>query len=176
MARRSNGLGRRHFLKVVGAASLAAGARPLAALGATKKAEPAAGAPAIQRGTKLHHLQWSSFVKPADDSMRELAAEWGKDHGVEVTVETINANDLQARVTAAVESKTGPDVIQMLHFWPHLYGDACADVSDIAEAIGKRDGGYYDQIRDACRVGGGWKAVPLGFVCLNNAFRADWFR
>jgi len=177
MARRSNGFGRRHFLKAVGAASLAAGGRPLTAWAATKKGEPAAkAAPAIQRGTKLHHLQWSSFVKPADDTMRELAAEWGKQHGVEVTIETINANDLQARVTAAVESKTGPDVIQMLHFWPHLYANACVDVSDIAEPIGQRDGGYYEQIRDACRVGGAWRAVPLGFVALNNAWRVDWFR
>ncbi len=169
MARRVRGFGRRQFLKVVGAASLAAGARPLAAWGATQ-------APAIARGTKLHHLQWSSFVKPADDTMRELAAEWGKQNGVELTIETINANDLQARVTAAVESKTGPDVIQMLHFWPHLYGNACVDVSDIAEPIGKRDGGYYEEIHDACRVGGRWKAVPFGFVALNNAWRVDWFR
>jgi multiple sugar transport system substrate-binding protein len=75
-----------------------------------------------------------------------------------------------------VESKTGPDVIQMLHFWPHLYTDACVDVSDIAEPLGKRDGGYYDQIRDACRVNGVWRGVPLGFVALNNAWRVDWFR
>ncbi len=177
MARRSGQIGRRQFLKGVGAASLAAGAAPLAAWAATKQAaEAPAKAPAIARGSKLHHLQWSSFVKPADDMMRQLAAEWGRQYGVEVTVETINANDLQARVTAAVESKAGPDVIQMLHAWPHLYADACLDVSDVAEPLGKRDGGYYEEIRDACKVRGVWRAVPLGFVALNNAWRVDWFR
>jgi len=61
--------------------------------------------------------------------------------GAEVTLERINANDLQARITAAISSGSGPDIIHVLKNWPHLYEKSLVDVSDVAEATGKAQGG-----------------------------------
>ena len=41
--------------------------------------------------------------------------------------------------------------------WPHLYAESVVDVGDVAEEIGKAQGGYYDvspgQLRTTARSG-----------------------
>jgi len=164
-------LTRRQFIKTAG---VIAGAT--LAEGTLLAATPKIAAPAVLKGTKLHLLQWSNFVPPADDELRRQAAEWGKQTGAEVTIETINANDLQARIATAIESGTGPDIMQMLHNWPHLYAEGCIEVDDVAEKVEKTYGGYYKQIRDVCFIQDHYKAVPYHIVGAALAHREDWFK
>src|SRR2546427_9485144 len=72
---------------------------------------------------------------------------------MDVTLEPINANDLQARITAAIQSGSGADIILMLHNWPHLYANALADVSELAEWKARDQGGYYPHNEAAARAG-----------------------
>ena len=159
---------RRVFLKGAGAAGVA-GAIGIEGILA------AARAPAFAQGTKLHLLHWVDFIPEGDVELRRQAAEAGKVLGAEIAVETINANDLQARITAAIQSGSGPDVIMMLHNWPHLYQTALADVSDLCEWQGKDQGGYYGQCEAAARDGKRWLALPYGIVGLQVAYRKSWF-
>ena len=84
-------------------------------------------APAYAQARKLHYLQWSSFVPAADDEINRQAEEFKKATGIEITVEMINQNDMAARITAAVESGSGADVIQMNANQPHLFANGLAD-------------------------------------------------
>ena len=61
-------------------------------------------APALAQATKVHLLQWVDFIPEGDVEVRRQVAEYTKQTKVEVTFETINANDLQARITAAIQS------------------------------------------------------------------------
>jgi Bacterial extracellular solute-binding protein len=72
---------------------------------------------------------------PASDVLRrrELLPEAEKVLGLKITFETISGNDLQARITSAIQSGTGADIIHGLHNRPHLYAESVADVSDVAE-------------------------------------------
>src|SRR5262249_56557147 len=90
------------------------------------------------------------------------------------TFEFINANDLQPRITAAIQSGSGADIIQMLWNWPQLYANALVDVSDVAEPIGKAQGGYYDVFSSTAKVGGKWLAVPHGTGGHPAAYRRSW--
>ncbi len=105
---------RRAFLKTAGAAGLGAAAGLEGVLAARR-------APAFGQTTKLHLLQWVDFIPEGDTEVRRQVAEYNRQMKVEVTFETINANDLQPRITAAIQSGSGPDIIMMLHNWPHLY-------------------------------------------------------
>src|SRR5713226_4446625 len=100
-------------------------------------------APAHAQGTTLHILRWNDFVPAGDEVLARQMTEASRILGAKVTLERINANDIQARVTAAVSSGAGPDIIHMLHNWAHLYEKSLVDVSDIAQAIGQAQGGYY---------------------------------
>src|SRR5437867_2583297 len=93
---------RRGFLKTTGVAGILAAGR----------------APAFAQGTKLHLLRWVDFVPAGDQILRQqLLPDAGKALGVEVQLETINANDLQPRITAAIQSGSGADIIMTLHNW-----------------------------------------------------------
>src|SRR5258707_12287700 len=129
---------RRAFLKLTGIAGILAAHR----------------APAFAQGTKLHIVRWVDFIPEADVELKRQAPEASKALGAEVQIEFINANDLQPRITAAIQSGSGADIIQMLWNWPQLYANGLLDVSDVAEPIGKAQGGDYDVFNSTAKVGG----------------------
>src|SRR4029453_16331454 len=77
-------------------------------------------APAFAQGTKLHIVRWVDFIPEADVELKRQAPAASKALGAEVQLEFINANDLQPRITAAIQSGSGADIIQMLWNWPQL--------------------------------------------------------
>jgi len=158
---------RRTFLKVGGAVALTAAGGLEGILAARK-------APAYAQATKLHLLHWVDFIPEGDGELKRQITEYNKQMKTDVTLETINANDLQARITAAIQSGTGPDIIMLLHNWPHLYQSALADVSDLCEWKGKDQDGYYRQSEAAAREGKRWLALPYGIVGWLITYRKSW--
>lgn len=133
-------------------------------------------APAYAQGTTVHWLKWNDFVPAADTWLRREglpAAE--KALGFKINLETIGLNDLQARATAAIQSKAGPDIIMAFNNHPQLYAEALADVSAVTEAIGPAQGGYYDIAKANTHDGKRWIAVPYCIVGGLIAYRKSWF-
>ena len=64
-------------------------------------------APAFAQGTKLHWVRWVDFIPESDVELKRQMPEASKALGAEVVLETINANDLQPRITAAIQSGVG---------------------------------------------------------------------
>jgi multiple sugar transport system substrate-binding protein len=120
-------------------------------------------------------VYWVDFVPAGDEELTRQVAEAGKSLGAEITLERINANDLQPRITAAIESGSGADIFQMLHNWTHLYQKACTDVSDLAEWKQKDQGPYYEVSKQAALVGKQWLALPYGVVGNAVVYRTDLF-
>src|SRR5512137_2546134 len=138
---------RRTFLK---GAAAAAGA---ATLGGIPGILHAGQAPAYPKGTKLHLLTRINFIPAGDTLFIAQAEEFGKQMGVEVQIERIGENDVTTRSTAAIVAKSGPDIIMFQNNFPHLLANGLADVSDLAEAIGKEQGGFWDLSRANAYVG-----------------------
>src|SRR6202162_6410090 len=123
-------INRRTLLRLSGAGAVAARTGGMAAILATGRG------PAFAQAATIHGLRWNDFVPASDQLLRkEITAECQKALGVKLTVETINGNDIQARITSAVQSGTGPDIICALNNWPQLYGESVSDVSELAEEI-----------------------------------------
>ncbi|MEO8719063.1 MAG: hypothetical protein ABI423_12670, partial [Burkholderiales bacterium] len=126
---------RRKFLKATSAGFAATG---LAGILAAHRA------PAFAQANTVHILRWNDFVPAADKVLREVyVPEVKKALGITLNVETVNANDIPARATAAIQSGSGPDIIMLLNNNPQLYAAGAVDVSDIAEEVGKAQGGIY---------------------------------
>src|ERR1700681_528996 len=88
-------------------------------------------APAIAQDTGVHWLRWADFVPASDTLLKgEITQECQKALGMKLEVETINANDIQSRITAAIQSGTGPDIFMTLNNWPQLYANSLSDVED----------------------------------------------
>jgi multiple sugar transport system substrate-binding protein len=58
---------------------------------------------------------------------------------------------------------------------PFLFSEKYLDVSDIAEEIGQKQGGWYDAGREATVVDGKWKAMPFSNIGQLMNWRTDWF-
>jgi multiple sugar transport system substrate-binding protein len=116
------------------------------------------------------------FIPACDVALKQdILPAASKALGAEIQLETVNGNDLQPRITAAIQSGSGPDIIMMLHNWPHLYQNALADMTDLGEWQGKDQGGYYAQAEAASKDGKRWLALPHGIVGLQIAYRKSWF-
>src|SRR5438105_7137483 len=156
-------LDRRTFIKSTGvAAGVAAGLEGILASGR---------APAFAQGTKLHWVRWVDFIPESDVELKRQMPEASKALGAEVVFETINANDLQARITAAIQSGSGADIFIMLWNWAQLYGSSLVDVSDLATALARSEGGFYDVWPSSAHVGGLWLAVPHSIIGNAGAYR-----
>jgi multiple sugar transport system substrate-binding protein len=106
---------RRKFLKATGAGVAATG---LAGILAAHRA------PVFAQANTIHILRWNDFVPAADKVLREVyVPEVQKALGIKLNVETVNANDIPARATAAIQSGSGPDIIMLLN-WTSSSGRA----------------------------------------------------
>jgi multiple sugar transport system substrate-binding protein len=159
---------RRAFL----AGSAAAGATVAAGLEGILAARRA---PAFAQGTRLNIVRWVDFIPACDVELKRQAVEASKELGAEVVFEFINANDIQARVTAAMQSGAGPDIIQMLHNWSHLYANGLVDVSDLVAWQVKEQGALYPLSDANTKVAGKYLALPHGIVPGLIAYRKSWF-
>ena len=131
-------------------------------------------APAYAQGTRLNIVRWVDFIPACDVELKRQAGDASKALGAEVVFEFINANDLQARITAAMQSGAGPDIIQMLHNWPHLYANGLVDVSDLVAWQVKEQGPLYHQSEANVKVRGKYLALPHGIVPGLIAYRKSW--
>jgi multiple sugar transport system substrate-binding protein len=83
---------------------------------------------------------------------------------------------VQPRITAAIQSRSGADIFMMYYNWPQLYQNALVDVSDVANAVGKEQGGFYDVYKPSFQVGGKWMAMPHSIVGNAVAYRRSWLK
>ncbi len=133
-------------------------------------------APAIAQTATVHWLRWNDFVPTCDKLLREkLVPDAEKALGIKVNLETVNGNDLQPRITAGIQSGAGPDIIMLFNNHPHLYANSLADLSDVAEAIGQAQGGYYGLCEGNSKVDGKWVAMPMAIIGALNAYRKSLF-
>jgi multiple sugar transport system substrate-binding protein len=125
---------------------------------------------------KLSFMHESSFISAYDDFFKKtLVPGYQKAAGVDVDYQLISVGSLQTRMATAAETGNGPDITLTFFNWPFLFDDKLVDVSDIAEGIGKKNGGWYDSAKEAVIVNGKWKAIPFGNVGQLMNWRSDWF-
>src|SRR5437879_13492294 len=89
-------------------------------------------APVFAQQSTVHWLKWNDFVPASDELLRKtMLPEAMKALGVKINLETINGNDLQARITAAIQSAAGPDLIMAFNNHPHVSSSGVEAVADI---------------------------------------------
>src|ERR1700758_3468598 len=138
---------RRDVLKITAMAGAGA------VLGRTGRAAPKAM-------TTMHE---SSFIPAYDAYFKNtIAPAYEKATGIKINYELVSVGSLQTRVTTAAETGAGPEMSTVYFNWPYLFDEKLVDVSDIAEEIGKKGGGWHEPVKETVIVNGKWKAIPFG--------------
>ena len=154
-----NGFTRRRFLTATTAAT-AAGAmhrlvKPAPAQAAPLKYEP-------EKGATLRVLRWKRFVQGDEDQFMANTRRFTQLTGVEVRVDSENFEDLRPKAAVAANVGAGPDIIISTDEQPQLYPDKLLDVSDLAEYLGQKYGGWFEVCPQYCMHEGRWIAIPTG--------------
>ena len=133
-------------------------------------------APVFAQASTVHWIRWNDFVPASDELLRKsILPEAMKALGIKINFETVNANDLQPRITSAIQSGAGPDIVMLNNNHPQLYAASCADVSDVAEAVAKAQGAYYKLARSNSHDGKKFISVPWSVIGAQIAYRKSWF-
>src|SRR6266849_6230150 len=158
---------RRRFLKVAGGG--VAGSSLLTMLDARK-------APAQIKGSTLRILQWRHFIAAYDAWYDKFAKEWGDKNGVKVRVDHIPHLDIPARMAAEFAAGAGHDIIYNgSSILTRLYYKNLVDLTDIADAAGKKYGGWIPAARSLVEVEGRWFGLPIFYILAPMLYRKDLF-
>jgi len=160
---------RRNFLKM--SAGLVAGAAAGDVLAQEKKA---AAVPALnlkpEKGAKLRVLRWKRFVAGDEELWLANTKKFTEKTGIEVRVDSEGWEDVRPKAAVAANIGSGPDIIVSTFEDAHQYPDKRVDVTDVANYLGAKYGGWYDAPKAygmSHGKGNKWIALPMG--CAGNA-------
>ncbi len=157
-----NQFNRRKFLEgsagVAAAATLGAGSAVWA---------PAVHAQALafkpEKGAKLRVLRWSRFVQGDIDAYMVNVKKFTEKTGVEVRVDNEGWEDVRPKAAVAANTGAGPDIILSTNDDANLYPEKLLDVTDLAEYLGKKYGGWYPAVEAYLKPDGKkWIGLGLG--------------
>jgi multiple sugar transport system substrate-binding protein len=145
-----------------------AGAAAVAGLGTgTALWAPLAQAQALaykpEKGAKLRVLRWSRFVQGDIDAYMVNVKKFIDKTGIEVRVDNEGWEDVRPKAAVAANTGAGPDIILSTNDDANLYPEKLLDVTDLAEYLGKKYGGWYPAVQSFLRPDGKkWIGLGLG--------------
>jgi multiple sugar transport system substrate-binding protein len=151
------------------ALALGVSAVALAASGTSARAEiKAADVPApalpIEKGATLRMLRPVRFVPADEEVFRANAAAFTAKTGVEVKVDFVGWEDINQQTAVTSNSGAGPDIIIGFGDAPHIYIDKLVELTDVANYIGNRYGGWLTLAQRYGKKGksDAWIGLPFG--------------
>jgi multiple sugar transport system substrate-binding protein len=104
----------------------------------------AAEAPKLspENGASLRVLRPARFVEPDEVIFRANTEKFTKATGIPVKVDFVGWEDLRQQGAVSANTGAGPDIILGWAEDPHIYADKVVELTDIAEYLGKKYGGW----------------------------------
>jgi multiple sugar transport system substrate-binding protein len=163
---------RRDLLKLTGGA--AAGAA-LGTRGAAAQAGPR-WTVTPEKGASLRILRPSKFVQGDETLWLENTRKFTKATGVEVKVDSVSWEDLRPKSAVSANIGQGPDVIYGWYDDAHQFPDKLVELTDVADYLGAKYGGWVDIAKTYGIKDGKWIAVPVGGAGATIVYRQSWAR
>ena len=102
--------------------------------------------PSSKLSGSLKILLWSHFVPRHDKWFDRFAADWGRQVGVDVTVDHIQTTEVPARIESEIAARSGHDLIQHIAPLPQ-FEPSVVDLRDVTEEAEKRFGKQIELCR-----------------------------
>ncbi|MDR5695928.1 MAG: substrate-binding domain-containing protein [Armatimonadota bacterium] len=133
---------------------------------------------AVERGARLRLLRWVEFVKGDRELWLANTKKFEEQTGVKVDIEWITWEDVRPKAAMTASVGAGPDIVLGWFDDPHLYPEKLVDVTDLAEYLGKKYGGWYDVMVSYgySKALKRWIAIPFGAPSACITYRESWVR
>jgi multiple sugar transport system substrate-binding protein len=163
---------------LTGVAALGASIMPDYAMSAIPVANVTPPKLPLENGATLRVLRPTKFVEPDEVIFRENIAKFTAQTGVAVRVDFVGWEDLRPQVGVAANTGAGPDVVVAWPDDPHLFSDKLIELSDIAEYLGAKYGGWYSLAERYGKKWGtnNWIAIPMGGSGGPSVYRKSWVK
>src|SRR6201991_5338795 len=109
-----------------------------------------------EAGAKINLLRWKRFVEAEDQAFMNMIQAFTKATGVEVNVSNESYDDIQPKASVAANTGQGLDMVWGLYSLPHLFPEKCLDVTDVADYLGKKYGGWFPSAEAYGKSKGKW--------------------
>ena len=116
-----------------------------------------------EKNAQLSLLRWKRFIQSEEDAFMELVANFTKATGVKVTVTNESLDDVQPKASVAANTGSGPDMFWGLYSLPHLFPNKVVDLSDVADYLGKKYGGWVPSAVKYGKSGNKWIGIPVAY-------------
>lgn len=114
-----------------------------------------------EAGAKINLLRWKRFVEAEDVAFMKIVDAFQKATGVTITVSNESYDDIQPKASVAANTGQGLDMVWGLYSLPFLFPTKCMDVSDVADYLGKKNGGWAESGKQYGMYNGKWIGVPV---------------
>jgi multiple sugar transport system substrate-binding protein len=138
----------------------AAGARMLGGLPASAqdlKIEP-------EQGASLRVTRWSPFVSGDETAWLANTEKFTKATGIDVRIDKESWEDIRPKAAVAANVGSGPDIMWVWFDDPQQYPDKLLDVSELADYLGNKYGGWYDGPKSYATNDGKFVGIPLATI------------
>ena len=152
---------------IAGAGMLGAGFAPFDAAAQTMDLKPESGA-------SLRILRPAKFVQGDETLFLANAKKYEAATGVKVRVDSESWEDLRPKSSVAANVGRGPDVIYGWFDDAHLYPEKLVELTDVAEYLGKKYGGWFPAAERFGKKDGKWICIPLGGSGSTMNYRISW--
>ncbi len=129
-----------------------------------------------EKDAKLVLLRGATFLPAEGETTAAHVAEFAHATGTEVQIINVNQDDLVSKMALAAQLGSGPDLIWTQNTTAHLFADKLVDVTDVADYLGGKYGGWYPVCEDYGRDGGRWICIPVFLVGSLLNYRIGWMR
>jgi len=131
-----------------------------------------------EKGATLRVLRPTKFVDPDETIFRANTKAFTNATGIPVRVHFVGWEDLRPQTAVTANTGAGPDVVLGWPNDPHLYSDKIVDLSELAEYLGKKYGGWYFLPQKYGKRWGTdqWIALPMGGSTGPTVYRTSWVK
>ena len=143
-------------------------------------AEPTWNGPKPEPNASIRVLRWKQFIQAEFDSFVANTKKFSEQSGVKVRVDAENWDDIRPKAAVAANVGAGPDIIMGTNDDPFKFPDKLLDMTELADYLGAKYGGWYPVAQTYGMLGKKWIALPQGATggCMNyriSAMRAAGF-
>lgn len=114
-----------------------------------------------EAGAKINMLRWKRFVEAEDTAFMKIVDAFQKATGVTVTISNESYDDIQPKASVAANTGQGLDMVWGLYSLPHLFPEKCLDMTDVADYLGGKYGGWTKSAELYGKSGGKWIGLPV---------------
>jgi multiple sugar transport system substrate-binding protein len=164
----------------LGVAALGAASIPIIGASAAVDDVPTADVKApefkIEQGANLHVLRPAKFIDPDEVFWKSNTKKFIEATGVDVKVDFVSWEDLRPQLAVVANTGAGADIVISFGSDPHIYSSKLVELTDLAEYLGAKYGGWYDL---ALLYGkkwntNNWIGIPVGGGTGPVVYRKSW--